>query len=722
MLSLNPYIAGDPIRSEQGFFGRDDILRQVNQLLRNPSSNAIVLYGQRRIGKTSVLLQLERRLLKEGLFTPVYFDLHDKASKPLPELLYELAATICRAVNKDTPNFKLFDISGHYFRVEFLPEVNNSASKGGLVLLFDEFDVLDSLSRAQAGQSFFPYLREVLAEIKSVRFIFVIGRRPEDLSTDTLLTFKSIRAARVSRLDKASSEAMIRQSEKKNGLFWTNSAVEYVWEICQGHSYLTQLLCSVIFERFDEMDLNELPEVEFSHVDSAIAEALEQGNTAFHWIWAGLPPAERVVIAAMAEAESDVITQDELIETLNRSGVRLIVRQLELAPETLVDWELLRESNRGYNFVVPLLKQWVARNRPLRRVKDELDRLDPLAEGLFQTGQHFYRIGQPSDAESQLRQSLIINPNHLKTRLLLGRILLETGRAEESAFILEEAYKYDDGAARADLIKALLALADANQEELDRISLYERILSIDRNQPFARERLDIILRERLKRELLAKARLAEKREAEQDWEASIFIYKELLTEDAGNHVWQVKLENAQYHLLQLSLVIAEGHELKEEWSQAEALYSNLAEQYPAMDDWEARLQNIQYKQHLAITYDQALGALANSDPKTAMNLLAEVIYRQPNYKLAAQYLLYSITGIDIVKLQERINELEKLLRTQQSDEHIEAKNINSLGTAFSKALNSDNPNDLINCPECEVKLKAKNLARHFIQYHRAVQT
>ena len=74
----NPYIAGTALGGERGFFGREDVLREVERTLRRPADNAIVLYGQRRIGKTSILLQLQRRLPAPP-FVPIYFDLMDKA-------------------------------------------------------------------------------------------------------------------------------------------------------------------------------------------------------------------------------------------------------------------------------------------------------------------------------------------------------------------------------------------------------------------------------------------------------------------------------------------------------------------------------------------------------------------------------------------------------------------------------------------------------------------
>lgn len=657
MFALNPYIAGNPIRSEQNFFGREDIFREVSQVMNNPNSSAIVLYGQRRIGKTSVLLQLNRKLLSEGKYTPVYFDLQDKAEKLLPELLYEIASSISSVIGQSMPDPSLFDESGNFFKSQFLPEITKNVSKGGLILLFDEFDVLDSPTQAKAGQSFFPYLRSWMAEIESVQFVFVIGRRPEDLSIKTVETFKAVRAKRISRISKVSAEALIRQSEKEGSLRWSDAAIEYLWEICQGHTYFTQLLCSVVFEKAYDEEPTETPEINKSNIDNAINEALEQGANSFYWIWDGLPPAERIVVSAMAETKDEIITEEQLIKILNRSGVRLIVRQLELAPETLVEWELLKKVDGGFSFVVPLLKYWVSQNRPLPRVKEELDKVEPFAERLFQTGQDFYSMNKLAEAESQVRHSLEINPNHLKSRLLLGRILFEDNRVDESVTVLEEAYKYDAKSASAYLIRALLVVADnAEQDESNRISIYEKILSLDKTQPLAKERLERILQVKRIRELEAKAKVAEQKETEKDWKAAIQILEEITSEVPDNHDWNTRLENARVQEIASLKKLAKSHESEEKWSAAAAIYESLLEQYPEQKEWEICLQKIREQEQLAKIYNQAVGALENGDRETAIKLLSEIIYNKPNFKEAQEYLLLVTKNIDVNQLLEIKNQ------------------------------------------------------------------
>ena len=51
------------------------------------------------------------------------------------------------------------------------------------------------------------------------------------------------------------------------------------------------------------------------------------------WLWNGLAPAERVVAAALAEAGTEAITQGELEQRLQESGVRILIGELQNAPK-----------------------------------------------------------------------------------------------------------------------------------------------------------------------------------------------------------------------------------------------------------------------------------------------------------------------------------------------------------------------------------------------------
>lgn len=668
---LNPYIAGNPLKDKAMFFGRDDVVREVTQMLNHPDEKAIVLFGQRRIGKTTILLQVDQRLLDDGRFTPVYFDLQDRASSTLKEVLYKLAQAIGSRVKASVPSLESFDEDGAYFMKEFLPEMIKQAGPGGLVILFDEFDVMDSPQNNLAGRTFFPYLRTFIAELVSVKFIFVIGRRPEELSTESLSTFKGIRASRVSLLDRKNTEAVVRQSEAKGSLLWADDAVERVWQITQGHTYFTQLLCSVVWEAGQEISVNgKAATVSAKEVDSSVPDAMKHGANAFTWIWDGLPPAERVVMAAMAEVGKQIISQEQIEDVLNRSGVRLVARELKIAPMTLVEWDLLHPMEDNYRFAVPLLQVWVKNNRPLARVKDELDRLDPLAENLYRSGQSFYGLGKTTEATQQLRQALAANPNHLKSRLLLGRILFEKGDLQsltDAVQTLEEGYNYDTVAVGSDLVKGLLALTD-HQTDDEKLKTYGRILEIQPHQNLARERMNTIWITRGESALEQKnftealeafnkagdtKKIELVRQAEKErWAAeadtalqandlakALELYK--LIGDEGKIASLNELVEKKWIEDQMRKALAA--EKQEQWDQAIQFYNSVLGKQPNHENVLTLIKNAYDQANLAGLYKQGLDLMQAKHLDNALAQFVKIININPRYKDSAQF-LYQIVN------------------------------------------------------------------------------
>jgi len=515
LLHSNPYIAGNPVRGQSHFVGRLDILRDVLGLLHNPNANAIALYGQRRIGKTSILFQLEQQLAESGKYLPVYFDLHDKADLPLSQILYRLAGQIARYVDLPALDRSQFDTDGIFFHSDFLPNAVKRTQKK-LILLFDEFDVLDRPYKGQVGATFLPYLRKWMARTYQVHFVLAMGRRPEDLSARMLNAFKQIRARHVSLMDLAESLAIVRQSEHNQTLFWSEAGINRVCYWTQGHPYLTQLLCSEVWEKaYDEVP-EEAPTAGAENVDLAVEATLEQGANAFQWIWNGLPPIEKVIMAGMAGTGRLTLSRELLAEVLNQNGICLMRGELEIAPETLIRWDLIRRVDSGYRFTIPLLQRWVAENRPLRRVKAELDSLEPMAEELFTNAERKYEMGDLKEAERLLRRTLAVNPHHVQGQLLLGQVHLGKGSPAEAVAVMESAYRSEPLAAHDGLISALLAQVDAQSSEDEQWQTISRILRIDPEQAAAQEKRKTILRG-----------WAEKAVKEEDYEAALNAYAQL---------------------------------------------------------------------------------------------------------------------------------------------------------------------------------------------------
>ncbi len=476
---LNPYVAGNPVGDSSAFVGRADVLREVLRVLRRPKDTALVLYGQRRIGKTSILEHLASWLPREGSYRPVYFDLQDKAGWTLGRVLESLATSITDSLDRPPPDLGSEPSSA--FRKTWLPELlAGLADDSCLVLLFDEFDVLADPKSELAGSAFFPYLRDLLTiNPARLQFVFVIGRNVDDLDHIALSLFKGTDARRVSLLSSADTEGLVRLSEAERTLHWQGDTVARVWELTHGHPLLTQQLCSHVWERAYDEEPEDVPAAGVADVDAVLDGVLDASQSSLQWLWDGLPPAERIVISALAEAGPVSITAGELEKLLHESGVRVVIGDLQNAPEQLQDWDILEPDADALRFRVELFRRWVVSNRPLNRAQRELDHIEPAAQNLYRAARGLYRSEKLQDAIAPLRQALSLNPNHLGANQLLADILLSQGRLGEARQLLDKLYEYHPAAARPRLVQVLMSQAQATSEENEKLALYHRITEID---------------------------------------------------------------------------------------------------------------------------------------------------------------------------------------------------------------------------------------------------
>ncbi len=645
---INPYVAGRSLGGDRAFYGRDDILALVEQELKSRQRNAIVLFGQRRIGKTSILLQLLRGLPSDAFF-PIYFDLMDRAHKPSAEVLFDLANTLAQEAGIPVPQADSIDEDGQFFRRDVLPrlyEVLGATVRP--VLLLDEFDVLDRApdagSRKVAEQTFFPYLRCLMEQEQRLCFVFVVGRKADELSIDVKATFKSARYKRVSVLDEQSSIDLIKSAQRNKSLCFEEGAVSRILSIISRHPFFTQLVCQHLWDRAHSTNPDSPPTIRSCEVDAIVPRILEAGENVFEWIWDGLPPAEKVIFAAIAQSSDGraPIADDEILGILQDHGIRILTRELELAPKILTEWEMLRREKDGFKFFIELLRIWVQDRKPLPKVKDELDRIEPLAHSLFQSGKGFYQQGELDSSLNLLRQALRVNPNHLKARLLSSQILLEQEKSEDAIGELEQAYRFDPEASRYSLVRGLLVHAERlerESREADTLAIFERVLEISPAEQAAIEGLRGIWRRR-----------GERAFEEGRFEDAIAAF-----ESARD---QEKLEQVSRHQakkrLEVMLLRAKDYEESENWSQAIQLYQEILDGRADCEQAREALVRAQTQQSLGRHYAEGIGALKQENWAHAVSTLAELVHSRPTYKDAARLLAGAVE-----KLQKQQRETLK---------------------------------------------------------------
>jgi len=149
---FNPYVAGAPVLDEDLFFGRDLLLDRILQTIHN---NSLLLYGERRIGKTSIQHHLKKRLLElqdpAYDFFPVYVDLQ---GTPEERFFATIAEDVFQQLADQVempaqPSFE--DEKSEYSYRDLVRDLRSvirqleaaSSKKIKLVLLIDEVDELN---------------------------------------------------------------------------------------------------------------------------------------------------------------------------------------------------------------------------------------------------------------------------------------------------------------------------------------------------------------------------------------------------------------------------------------------------------------------------------------------------------------------------------------------------------------------------------------------------
>jgi tetratricopeptide (TPR) repeat protein len=482
VIGRNPYVIGVPLTDAAAFYGRQDFFHFIRDVLDAEQQNVIVLYGQRRIGKTSVLHQAAQWLRDQGGWSPVYFDLQGKERLRLGEVLANLAQTIARRLSLDKPDATLFDEEGHYFSDHFLPQAFSRLEHRRLVLLFDEFDVLgDELaSPGAASETLFPYLQDLIATQRTVGFVFVVGRRIEELATHFQAIFKQAVYRRVGHLKPEDSRALILEPAHGT-ISYSDDAVREIQRLAAGHPYFTQLIC---FEAFNAVKASGRDVVGVEVIQDVVTRAIESGHGALNWFWEGLPRAERFILSAVAHASdgSGISSNDDVRRLLEENRILLSGLELKDAPDRLVEWEMLRRNGSDtYAFVVELVRRWVIQEHPLSNARRDIDYVSKRAVRLFENAREAHSAGDLPYARDEYLRTLKANPNHSGAQLGLALVLYELGELDESIVEFERAYTIDEMSARDGLIRARLARGETLEKQslVDQALLeYERVLRL----------------------------------------------------------------------------------------------------------------------------------------------------------------------------------------------------------------------------------------------------
>jgi ABC transport system ATP-binding/permease protein len=373
----NPYIAGSAVKGAEMFFGRDDVFSFIQRnLIGRHSNHPLVLYGQRRTGKTSVLHQLHRHL-GSGYWC-VLADLHGLSLDGLGNLLQGIAAVISRELRRDhgvtveAPERSAFLADPKAtFESVFLERVWPALGDNQLVLMLDEVVRLDEeIQAGRLDREVFEYFRHLMQHHERLDFVFSLGSGIEGMSRDYAFLFSVSLYHRISFLEPSDARELVTRPVRGHYEL-TERAVDRILQVTSGHPYYTQLVCHCIFDAWAR---NPAATVDADDVDDVLIEAIELGSANLTYVWLDSSPAEQVLMAGIAAAMQDrtaPVTADQAREAWRNAGVEVPGHEITRALRGLTGREVIAGGGE-YSFTVDLQRLWLNKHRRLDWVKEDL--------------------------------------------------------------------------------------------------------------------------------------------------------------------------------------------------------------------------------------------------------------------------------------------------------------------------------------------------------------
>jgi hypothetical protein len=377
--SVNPYIAGSVVTGADMFFGREDVFSFVRRHLTGLHRDSpVVLYGQRRTGKTSVLYHLSRHL--DARYRCVLIDLHGLTMDAgISSLLLGIATVVSRTLRRDhqitvtVPDRAAFtDDPRSAFENVFLDEVWAALGDDHLVLMVDEVARLEeerAAGRLEPGV--FEYLRHLMQHYPNLNFIFSIGSGLEEMERDYSFLFNSSFYHPISFLEPAAARALI--TEPARGCYDVPpDAVAKILQITSGQPYYTQLVCHSLFDRWARDPKTTMTAAD---VMAVLAEAIELGSANLTFVWEYSTPEEQAVMAAMASvlhASGRRVTTERIRDVWHQASATIPEGVCNRGIRSLTAREVVIAGRRGYSFSVDLQRLWIRKHRQLNWVKDDL--------------------------------------------------------------------------------------------------------------------------------------------------------------------------------------------------------------------------------------------------------------------------------------------------------------------------------------------------------------
>lgn len=358
----NPYIIGVPLTEKQEIFiGRNEVSSRIEQLLLDRRRPPLLLYGQRRVGKTSLLNNLGRLLPTKIL--PMFVDLQGPASRAQDEVgfLYNIGRAMRQSALKQR-DMNLPELTREMLQLdpftqfeEWLDEVELSLGDNLALLMLDEFEALERvLAKARLDEEIVLGMMRHLIQHRPRFKVLLSGSHTLDEFQRWASYLINVQVIHIGYLSESEARQLVEAPVQDFALRYEPAASQRVLELTNGHPFLVQLLCAEIVALKNEQPPAQRRLALLVDVETAVPEALAHGSFFFADIKQNqVDMLGRYILDFMAPKGEDI----SVSLTSLQNELKMETAVLESTLQSLQHRELIVQIDDGYRFQVEMVRR-----------------------------------------------------------------------------------------------------------------------------------------------------------------------------------------------------------------------------------------------------------------------------------------------------------------------------------------------------------------------------
>lgn len=362
---INPYVIGDPVEGKL-FVGREDVLRHLEELwVLGHQIQSVVIYSHRRMGKTSVLLNIASSLGSSVQVAYVNLLRLGEVSEGVGEVLMAITDAISEAINFPPPDDEqLIKLPYRTFE-RYLLQINSQLENQGLIIAIDEFEQLEKLiTIGKIPLDFIAFLRGLVQMSPKIAFAFAGLHTLEEMTQDYFQPFfASVIPIRVGFLTTEATSQLLTNPSEDFPLTYTSEALRMISTLTAGQPYLVQFLGFQLVRYYNdqvfEQKLYREPVLTFEDVEAIInnSDFFKQASYYFTGVW--------------GQAAQGAIGQQTVLrilasnpEGLSMEKIRHQVTDLDDvavtdALNTLQRHDVVEQNQGRWRIIVELFRRWI---------------------------------------------------------------------------------------------------------------------------------------------------------------------------------------------------------------------------------------------------------------------------------------------------------------------------------------------------------------------------